>query len=190
MLMTGYVRVSMRNQDLGDQEAQLRAAGCDRIFAETVTGSRCARPQLDGMLDHLRAGELIVVTRLDRLARSVRDLLVIVERIGDAGAGLRSLAEPWADTTTSAGVTVLTILAGIAEFERILIVERTSTGRAEAMERGTKFGRKPVLSAVQLEQMYRLVDDGNTSMQGIAALFGIHRSTLFRMLSRRAQKAS
>ncbi|ASW04411.1 recombinase family protein [Paraburkholderia aromaticivorans] len=188
--LIGYARVSTRDQDLTNQEAQLRAAGCGRIFAEKITGTRRDRPQLDRLLDHLRAGDVVVVTRLDRLARSIRDLLDIVERIQTANAGLRSLAEPWADTTTPAGRMVLTVFAGIAEFERSLIVERTSTGRAAAKARGTKFGRKPTLTPAQLDHIYRLADEGNTSMQEIAALFGIHRSTLFRLLSQRAERAA
>ncbi|MEX3605251.1 MAG: recombinase family protein [Burkholderia sp.] len=184
--LIGYARVSTRDQDLTNQEAQLRAAGCGRIFAEKITGTKRARPQLDRLLDHLRAGDVIVVTRLDRLARSILDLLDIVERIREAGAGLRSLAEPWADTTTPAGRMVLTVFAGIAEFERSLIVERTSSGRAAAKARGTKFGRKPKLEQAQLKHIYQLVDEGKTSRQEIADLFGIDRSTLYRLLSQRA----
>lgn len=174
-----------RDQDLTAQEAQLRAAGCGRIFAEKITGTRRARPQLDRMLDHLRAGDVIVVTRLDRLARSILDLLDIVERIREAGAGLRSLAEPWADTTTPAGRMVLTVFGGMAEFERSLIVERTSSGRAAAKARGTKFGRKPKLDPAQLKHIYQLVDEGKASRQEIADLFGIDRSTLYRLLTQR-----
>ncbi|KGD42895.1 MULTISPECIES: recombinase family protein [Burkholderia] len=187
--LIGYARVSTRDQDLSNQEAQLRAAGCGRIFAEKITGTKRARPQLDRMLDHLRAGDVIVVTRLDRLARSIRDLLDIVERIRDAGAGLRSLAEPWADTTTPAGRMVLTVFAGIAEFERSLIVERTSSGRAAAKARGTKFGRKPKLESAQLRHIYQLVDEGKASRQEIADLFGIDRSTLYRLLTQRRDAA-
>ncbi|KVD99685.1 resolvase [Burkholderia vietnamiensis] len=187
--LIGYARVSTRDQDLTNQEAQLRAAGCGRIFAEKITGTRRARPQLDRMLDHLRVGDVIVVTRLDRLARSILDLLDIVERIREAGAGLRSLAEPWADTTTPAGRMVLTVFAGIAEFERSLIVERTSSGRAAAKARGTKFGRKPKLEPAQLKHIYQLVDEGKASRQEIADLFGIDRSTLYRLLTQRPDAA-
>ncbi|MBB2984564.1 recombinase family protein [Paraburkholderia tropica] len=150
-----------------------KRCGCRKVFAEKITGTRRARPQLDRMVDHLRAGDVIVVTRLDRLARSIRDLLDIVERIRDAGAGPCNLAEPWADTTTPAGRMVLTVFGGMAEFERSLIVGRTSSGRAAAMARGTKFGRKPSLSPTQLDHIYRLADEGNSSMQEIAELFGI-----------------
>lgn len=186
--LIGYARVSTRDQDLTNQETQLRAAGCGRIFAEKITGTKRARPQLDRLLDHLRAGDVIVVTRLDRLARSILDLLNIVERVRDAGAGLRSLAEPWADTTTPAGRMVLTVFAGIAEFERSLIVERTSTGRAAAKARGTKFGRKPKLEPAKIKHVYQLVDEGKMSRQEIADLVGIDRSTLYRMLLQRDQQ--
>ncbi|CAJ5184118.1 resolvase domain-containing protein [Burkholderia pseudomallei] len=188
--LIGYARVSTRDQDLTTQEAHLRAAGCGRIFAEKITGIRRARPQLDLMLDHLRAGDVIVVTRLDRLARSILDLLDIVERLREAGAGLRSLAEPWADTTTPAGRMVLTVFGGMAEFERSLIVERTSSGRAAAKARGTKFGRKPKLEPAQLKHIYQLVDDGKASRQEIADLFGIDRSTLYRLLLQRTGATS
>ncbi|MBM5620350.1 recombinase family protein [Burkholderia pseudomallei] len=188
--LIGYARVSTRDQDLTTQEAHLRAAGCGRIFTEKITGIRRARPQLDRMLDHLRAGDVIVVTRLDRLARSILDLLDIVERLSEAGAGLRSLAEPWADTTTPAGRIVLTVFGGMAEFERSLIVERTSSGRAAAKARGTKFGRKPKLEPAQLKHIYQLVDDGKASRQEIADLFGIDRSTLYRLLLQRTGATS
>ncbi|VVE84621.1 resolvase [Pandoraea sputorum] len=128
--LIGYARVATRDQDPTNQEALLRAPGCGKIFAEKFTGMKRARPQLERLLDHLRAGDIRVVTRLDRLARSIRELLEIVERIRDAGAGLRSLAEPWADTTTSAGRMVLTVFGGMAKFERGLIVERLLGGLA------------------------------------------------------------
>ncbi|BBS24576.1 hypothetical protein WP5W18E06_P10090 (plasmid) [Klebsiella quasipneumoniae] len=117
-LLLGYARVSTDDQDLTHQRAELHAAGCTRIYAEKITGTRRDRPELARLLDHLRPGDVVTVTRLDRLARSTRDLLDIAERIQAAGAGLRSLAEPWADTTTPAGRMVLTVFAGIAEFER------------------------------------------------------------------------
>ncbi|KNH07071.1 Resolvase, N-terminal domain [Candidatus Burkholderia brachyanthoides] len=183
--LIGYARVSTCDQDLTNQEAQLRAARCGRIFAEKIMGTKRARPQLERMLEHLRAGDVIVITRLDRLARSIRDLLDIVERIREAGAGLRSLAEPWADTTTPAGRMVLTVFGGMAEFERSLIVERTSSGRAAAKARGTKFGRKPKLEPTQLKHIYQLVDEGKASRQEISDLFGIDRSTLYRLLTQR-----
>ena len=135
-MMIGYARVSTDGQTLDQQRAELKAAGCKRIFEEKASGAHRGRPELAKMLDHLQPGNVVTVTRLDRLARSTRDLLDIAERIGHAEAGLRSLAEPWADTTTPAGRMVLTFFAGVAEFERSLIHERTSAGRAAAKAKG------------------------------------------------------
>lgn len=128
-MLIGYARVSTEDQDLTLQRAALKEAGCKRIYEEKVTGAKRDRPQLVRMLDQLRAGDVVVVSRLDRLARSTRDLLEIAAQLNEAQAGLRSLHEPWADTTSPAGRMVLTVFAGIAEFERELIRERTHAGR-------------------------------------------------------------
>jgi DNA invertase Pin-like site-specific DNA recombinase len=177
----GYARASTDDQNLTQQRAALNAAGCKRIFAERVTGTHSRRPELVRMLDHLRAGDVVTVVRLDRLARNTRDLLDIAERLKAQGAGLRSLAEPWADTTSPAGRLVLTVFAGIAEFERSLIVERTRTGRAAARARGVRFGRRPVLSPDQVEHARALLADGRTTAE-TARLMGVHRATLYRAL--------
>ncbi|MEF9602487.1 recombinase family protein, partial [Paracoccus sp. PXZ] len=108
-MMIGYARVSTQGQDLDQQRAALGAAGCVRIFEEKASGAKRDRPELARMLDYLQPGNVVTITRLDRLARSTADLLNIAERIKEAGAGLRSLAEPWADTTTPAGRMVLTV---------------------------------------------------------------------------------
>ena len=144
----GYARVSTDAQDLTNQRTELAAAGCTKLFSEKFTGAQRDRPELGRMLDHLRAGDVMTVTRLDRLARSTRDLLDIAERIQGIGAGLRSLAEPWADTTNPAGRMVLTVFAGIAEFERSLIIDRTRNGRVAAKARGVKFGPRPTLTPI------------------------------------------
>ncbi|EAZ7030460.1 TPA: recombinase family protein [Salmonella enterica subsp. enterica serovar Agona] len=183
-LLIGYARVSTDDQDLSHQRDELHAAGCTRIFAEKITGTHAKRPELARMLDHLRAGDVVTVTRLDRLARSTRDLLDIAEQLQAKGAGLRSLAEPWADTTSPAGRMVLTVFAGIAEFERSLIVERTRRGREAARARGVHFGPPPALSAAQIAHARRLLDDGN-GIEDTAALLGVHRTTLWRALKRK-----
>ena len=134
------------------------------------------------MLDHLRAGDVVTITRLDRLARSTADLLAIAERIKEAGAGLRSLAEPWADTTTPAGRMVLTVFAGIADFERSLIVERTSAGRIAAKARGVRFGPSPALSAEQIAHARQLIHDDKKPVAEVAQLLGVHRATIYRAL--------
>ncbi len=183
--LIGYARVSTQGQDLTQQRSALREAGCTRIFEEKVSGAKRDRPELGRLLDHLRADDVVTVTRLDRLARSTRDLLEIAERIKEAGAGLRSLAEPWADTTTPAGRMVLTVFAGMADFERSLIVERTSAGRIAAKARGVRFGPRPSLSAEQIAHARRLIEQDGKPVAETARLFGVHRATLYRALDAR-----
>lgn len=180
-LHIGYARVSTDDQEVNNQRDELHAAGCTRIFAEKISGAQGQRPELQRMLELLRYGDLVIVTRLDRLARSTRDLLHIAERIQSAGAGLRSMAEPWADTTSAAGRMVLTVFAGIAEFERSLIIERTRCGRDAAKARGVRFGRRPVLAADQVAHARQLRASGRPVAE-IAKLFGVHRATLYRAL--------
>ncbi|MBB2973728.1 recombinase family protein [Mesorhizobium sp. RMAD-H1] len=181
-ILIGYARVSTDDQDLSNQRDDLIAAGCSRIFAEKITGARRDRPELERMLDHLRPGDVVTVTRLDRLARSTRDLLEIAELLQAKSAGLRSLAEPWADTTTPAGRMVLTVFAGIAEFERSLIVERTRRGRVAAKMRGVRFGPQPSLSGAQIEHARHLIDAEGRTVNEVAALLNVHRTTLYRAL--------
>lgn len=184
--LIGYARVSTQGQDLAQQRAKLSDIGCQRIFEEKVSGAKRDRPELGRLLDHLRAGDVVTVTRLDRLARSTSDLLHIAERIKDTGAGLRSLAEPWADTTSPAGRMVLTIFAGIADFERSLIGERTSAGRAAALARGVRFGPRPALSAEQIVHARRLIEEEERPVSEAARILNVHRATLYRALARTA----
>ena len=181
-MLLGYARVSTDDQDLALQRAVLKQAGCRRIYEEKVSGARRDRPQLARLLDQAREGDVVVVRRLDRLARSTRDLLEIAEQLRDAKAGLRSLSEPWADTTSPAGRMVLTVFAGIAEFERALIQERTGTGRAAAMKRGVRFGRPAKLTADQIALARRLLEEG-TAASEVAQTFKVHRATLYRALN-------
>ena len=134
------------------------------------------------MVDQLRDDDVVVVARLDRLARSTKDLLDIAEKLKEAGTGLRSLAEPWADTTSPAGRMVLTVFAGIAEFERALIHQRTSNGRVAAKARGVRFGRPPKLTADQIALGECLVGEG-TSVREAANLLKCHHATLYRALT-------
>lgn len=182
--LIGYARVSTQGQDLAQQRAKLSDIGCLRIFEEKVSGAKRDRPELGRLLDHLRAGDVVTVTRLDRLARSTSDLLHIAERIKDSGAGLRSLAEPWADTTSPAGRMVLTIFAGIADFERSLIGERTSAGRAAALARGVRFGPRPALNAEQIIHARRLIEEEGRPVAEAARILNVHRATLYRALAR------
>lgn len=184
-MLIGYARVSTDDQQLDLQRTALRAAGCHRLYEEKISGARRDRPELARLLDHLRAGDVVVATRLDRLARSTRDLLDLAESLNRAGAGLRSLAEPWADTTSPAGKMVLTVFAGIAEFERTLIAERTHTGRLAAQQKGVRFGRPPVLSAEQIALGQRLLAEG-TSVREAARILRCHHATLYRALQNRS----
>src|SRR3954451_5092599 len=137
----GYARVSTEDQRLDLQRARLKEAGCGRVFEEKISGAARQRPALERLLQELRADDILVVSRLDRLARSTAELLRIAEVIREKDAGLQSLEEPWADTTTPAGRMVLTMFAGVAEFERALIRHRTDEGRQAAKRRGVSFGR-------------------------------------------------
>ena len=143
MAVFGYARVSTDGQSLASQDAQLRAAGCAKVYAEKVSGAKTDRPELANVLRRLEAGDVLVVSRLDRLARSTRDLLNILDAIGKAGACFKSLGDAWADTTTMHGRLMLTVLGGLAEFERELILARTSDGRTRAKAKGVRFGRPP-----------------------------------------------
>lgn len=176
----GYARVSTQDQDLEQQRLTLGRIGCQQIFEEKVSGAKRDRLELSRLLDHLRPGDVLTVTRLDRLARSTTDLLHIAERLKTVGADLRSLAEPWADTTSPAGRMVLTIFSGIADFERSLISELTSAGRAVAREKGIRFGPKPILTPEQIVHAIQLIGEGQ-SVSNVARLLGVHRTTLYRV---------
>jgi len=183
-MQIGYARVSTDDQDLALQRAALVNAGCTRLYEETGSGARRDRPELRRMIDQLRTDNTVVVTRLDRLARSTRDLLELAEQLNAAGAGLRSLQEPWADTTSPAGRMVLTVFAGIAEFERALIHDRTRSGRLAAKARGVRFGRPASLTADQLELGRRLVEEEGRGVRDVAKVLKVHHATLYRALAR------
>ena len=160
MAVFGYARVSTRDQDLGGQIAELQAAGCGNIFKEKASGARTDRPELAKAIRRLEAGDVLVVTRLDRLARSTRDLLNILDAIGKASAGFKSLKDTWADTTTPHGRLMLTVLGGLAEFERELIRARTDDGRKRAKARGVRFGRPLKLTAHQRKEAIQRLAEG------------------------------
>lgn len=181
-MLIGYARVSTDDQDLRLQRAALKEVGCRHTFEEKISGAKRDRPALTQLLEQLRDEDVVVVTRLDRLARSTMDLLAIAEKLKEAGAGLRSLAEPWADTTSPAGRMILTVFAGIAEFERELIRHRTSAGRVAAQARGVRFGRPSKLTADQVALGQRLVAEG-TSAREAAKLLKCHYATLYRALA-------
>jgi DNA invertase Pin-like site-specific DNA recombinase len=157
MPIYGYARVSTDGQSLASQDAQLRATGCAKVYSEKISGVKTDRPELAKVIKRLEAGDVLMVTRLDRLARSTRDLLNILDAVGKAGAAFKSLGDAWADTTTPHGRLMLTVLGGLAEFERELILARTGAGRARAKAEGVRFGRAPALTPHQRrEAMERL----------------------------------
>jgi DNA invertase Pin-like site-specific DNA recombinase len=184
--LIGYARVSTYGQTLDAQLEQLRAAGCGsrNIYREKVTGARADRRELNRMLGKLAAGDVVTVTRIDRLARSTFDLFGIVKRIVDAKAQFRSLAEPWADTGTSTGRLMLAVLGGLADVERDLIRTRTAKGRSRAKERGQPMGRPPSLTPAQKKEATRRRAQGAT-LQELADSYDRSISTM-----RRATRAA
>jgi DNA invertase Pin-like site-specific DNA recombinase len=143
MANLGYARVSTNGQDLTGQVAELQAARCVKIYREKASGAKTDRPELAKLLRALEPGDVLIVTRLDRLARSTRDLLNVLDAVAKAKAGFRSLKDTWADTTTPHGRLMLTVLGGLAEFERELIRARTGEGRSRAKARGVRFWPSP-----------------------------------------------
>src|SRR6201997_5196876 len=162
MAIVGYARVSTQDQRLTGQLEPRRGAGAETIYREKISGVRADRPQLAKLMASLRAGDIVLVTKLDRLGRSTRELLDLIERIGKAGASFRSLGDPLWDTSSSQGGLLSTLLAAIAEFERDLIRERTGDGRKRAMAKGVKFGRKPKLSDYQRQEALKRRAAGET----------------------------
>jgi DNA invertase Pin-like site-specific DNA recombinase len=176
----GYARVSTDGQSVAAQVDQLTQAGAEQIFKEKVSGAVTHRQQLKRALDALDEGDVLLVTRLDRLARSTRDLLNTLALIAEKKAGFRSLGDTWADTTTAHGRLVLTILAGLAEFERELIRARTSEGRERAKARGVKLGRKFKLTLHQRKEAQARRAKGET-LTDIARTYNVSHSTISRL---------
>src|SRR5438270_6015218 len=175
----GYARVSTYGQTLDAQLEQLRGAGCTKIYREKVTGAHNDRRELLDMLKHLAPGDVVTVTRIDRLARSTFDLFAIVKHIADAKAQFRSLAEPWADTGTSTGRLMIAVLGGLADVERDLIRTRTAEGRSRAKVRGKHMGRPPSLTAAQQKEATRRRAEGAT-LQELAHSYNVGVSTIRR----------
>jgi DNA invertase Pin-like site-specific DNA recombinase len=180
MNLYGYARVSTNGQALEAQVAQLQAAGCARIFREKASGAKTDRAELKKLLRALREGDILLVTRLDRLARSTRDFLNILALLSDRSAGFRSLSDGWADTTTAHGRLMMTVLAGVAEFERELILVRTAEGRARAVAMGVRLGRRPKLDQEQCRQACARKIAGE-NLASIARAFNVSDSTISRL---------
>jgi DNA invertase Pin-like site-specific DNA recombinase len=176
----GYARVSTQDQNLTGQLEALKAAGAGTIYREKISGVRADRPQLAKLMASLKPGDMVIVTKLDRLGRSTRELLDLIERIGKAGAAFRSLGDPLFDTTSSQGRLLTTLLAAIAEFERDLIRERTGEGRKRALIAGVKFGRPPKLTNHQRKEALNRRAAGET-LAAIAKSYAVNVSTISRL---------
>jgi DNA invertase Pin-like site-specific DNA recombinase len=176
----GYARVSSDGQSVDAQVRQLTKAGCKKVFREVASGAKSDRAQLRRLLDVLDAGDVLTVTKLDRLARSTRDLLNTLAAITAKKAGFKSLGDTWADTTTSHGRLMLTVLGGLAEFERDLIRARTGEGRARAVARGQRMGRPPKLTAHQQKEAIKRRNQGETLAE-IGRSYNVSPATISRL---------
>lgn len=179
----GYARVSTFDQTTQQQLDALRASGCLEIYEETATGRHDERAKLNEMIAGLRPGDVVVVWKLDRLSRSLGDLIRLIETIGKAGAGFKSLTEA-IDTTTAAGRLMMHMVGAFAEFERSLIVERTRAGQEPARRQGKRMGRPRKLTPGQEREAVRQVTGGQATAADMARLFGVHRSTIGEILAR------
>src|SRR3546814_5343179 len=175
-MIYGYARVSSNGQDLAQQLAQLDAAGCTKIYREKVSAATAERPQLKRAIGALDAGDVLMVTATDRLARNTRDLLNILHAVKEAGAGFRSIAEPMVDTTSQFAEVVIAVLGIAASYERQRITERTAAGRVQAKARGVKFGRRAALTPHQQAEALQRLAAGDPQ-RTVAALFAVGQDT-------------
>lgn len=181
-MIIGYARVSTQDQDTKAQITALKAAGCERIFEEKASGGRWDRPELQQMLKQLRSDDVVVVWKFDRLSRSLKDLLLTLEKLDQVGAHFQSLTES-IDTTTPAGRMMMHMVGSFAEFERALLKERTRTGLDEARKAGRVGGRRPKLTITQRKEIISLVESGQKSSADAARLFEVHPSTITRLIA-------
>ncbi len=178
-MLIGYARVSTHDQTLSLQKDALEKAGCDRIFTDTVSGTKAERKGLTAALSHLRAGDTLVVWRLDRLGRSLRHLIDTITALAERGVGFKSLQEN-IDTTTSGGKLVFHIFGALAEFEREIIKERTQAGLASARSRGKVGGRPKALTAKEVQMLRNMAADKSLTVSDICRTLGIGRTTFYR----------
>lgn len=187
-MIFGYARVSTIEQNLDRQLDLLIAAGAEEIVQEKITGTKADRPELNRLLDKLREGDLILITDLTRLGRSTKDLFNLVEQIEKKGANIKSLKENWIDTTTPQGKLLFTMFAGISQFERDLISQRTKEGLAAARARGRKGGRRPKLDATKKDAIYSLYQQRKTSIKELCKMFDISKPTLYKVIEELSNK--
>jgi DNA invertase Pin-like site-specific DNA recombinase len=182
-MIVGYARVSTADQNLDRQIDALRTAGAEKLFTEKVTGRKQDRPELMKMIEQLREGDVVVISELTRLSRSTKDLFAIVDMIKSKGADIRSLKETWLDTTTPQGALMMTIFAGLSQFEADLTAQRTREGLAAARARG-RFGGRPKTSAEQIQRALKMYD-GGFSVDETCKSCGISKSTLYNFINER-----
>lgn len=180
-MLIGYARVSTEGQNLNRQLDQLTAAHCERIYQEKITGAIKERSELERMLDNLRTGDTIIVSELTRLSRSTKDLFKLIDQIEKKGANIKSLKESWLDTTTPQGKLMFTIFAGISQFERDLICQRTKEGLESARARGRKGGR-PVKNKNDVDNALKLYHSKDYSLKEIRKMTGVSKTTLYRYI--------
>ena len=179
-MIYGYAHVSTDAQDLSSQLAQLKAAGCEKVFREKITGTTADRPQLQRLMKALAPGDVVITPAVDRLSRDATDLLVIARDMQRVGAGLRSIAEPVVDTTSDFAELALAMLGVAAKLERRRILERTARGRADAKANGVKFGRKPILTPHQQKEARKRLEAGETQRR-VARSYNVSQSTISRL---------
>ena len=183
-MIIGYARCSTADQNLDWQTDALKEQGCERIYEEKISGTKKDRPELGKMLDALREGDTVIVCELTRLSRSTKDLFELVDRISAAGANIKSLKEPWLDTTTPHGKLLFTITAGISQFERDLTYQRTMDGLAAARARG-RLGGRPKVDPKMIQKALAMYDAKNIPIQDILKTTGISRATLYAYMKNR-----
>ncbi len=176
----GYTRVSTDAQDLTNELAQLKPAGCEKVFREKITGTTADRPQLQKLMKAVAPGDVVITPAVDRLSRDATDLLVIARDMQRAGAGLRSIAEPVVDTTSDFAELVLAVLGVAANLERRRIAERTARGRADTKAKGVKFGRKPTLTPQQQQEARKRLAEGETQ-RSVARSYNVSQATISRL---------
>jgi DNA invertase Pin-like site-specific DNA recombinase len=182
-MLIGYARVSTQDQDTDAQIAGLKSSGCELIFQEKASGGRWDRPELHRLLEQLRKGDVLVVWKLDRLSRSLKDVLLLMEKVEQAGAGFRSLTEV-IDTTSPGGRMMMQMVGTFAEFERAMLRERTQNGLDAARKQGRVGGRRPKLKKHQQDEIVNLVNSGQKNAADAARLFNVHPATVSRILQR------
>lgn len=186
-MIFGYARVSTQEQNLDRQLDALKVAGAEEMIQEKITGTKTDRPELNRLLVKLRKGDIILIADLTRLSRSTKDLFNLVEQIEKKGANIKSIKESWLDTTTPQGKLMFTFMAGISQFERDLISQRTKEGLEAARARGKKGGRKPKLDNHKKKAIYELYKQKKTTVKALCDMFNITKPTLYKAIEEQSK---